>query len=365
MSIFGNSFKRELGKNTAKRVSNAIFGDKWSTPYKRLNSDTNPSASTQARLAHEATQREKIELKRRQLELEENRQQEKQALKRRQIAAEEGRNSINRAEAKKLENAQIWELDSAVIKNVDAVVAIEIPYEENGIEALALKLCNQLSTEQWCNVGRDGGKSKEGAIRDKFVNALTTKFNICLKQLIDRYPNNPSIPYLQEQKFLNEQKQRNAQLWPISNNDSLIAAIAIPTDAPSIEKLLDELQPHYKYTSNKVVQSKYLETLSALEKVNPDSPKISTAFKYHKKKVWGERWEDHKKTWLIMAGILLVIYAFGLMFQTLGVPVQQKLGTIVTSIIYIILIGIFILYPIGSWYIRKHRLDSYRKKLRQ
>lgn len=33
--IFGNSFKRELGKNTAKTVSNWIFGDSWSTPYRR------------------------------------------------------------------------------------------------------------------------------------------------------------------------------------------------------------------------------------------------------------------------------------------------------------------------------------------
>lgn len=361
MSIFGNSFKRELGKNTAKRVSNVLFGDKWSTPYKRVNTASNPSASTQARLAHEATQREKIELRRRRLELEDNRLQEKQDLKRRQIAAEEGRNIVNRAEAKRLENAQFWELDSAVIKNVDAIIAIEIPIDENGLEALALKLCNQLSTEQWSKVERDGGKSAEGAIRDKFVNALTTKFNICLNQLIDRYPSNSSITYLLEQKFLNEQKQRYAQLWPLFQSDKLIGTIAIPTDALSIEKLLDELQPHYKYTSDIEAQTKYLETLSALEIVNPDSPKVSTAFKYHKKIVWAQRWEDHKKSWLIIAVVLLIIYAFGLMLQSLGVP----LGTIVTSIIYIILVTIFILYPIGSWYIRKHRLDSYRKKLRQ
>lgn len=36
--IFGNSFKRELGKNTAKTVSNWIFGDSWSTPYRRTGS---------------------------------------------------------------------------------------------------------------------------------------------------------------------------------------------------------------------------------------------------------------------------------------------------------------------------------------
>ena len=36
MGTFGESFKRELGKNTAKWVSNKIVGDKWSTPHKLI-----------------------------------------------------------------------------------------------------------------------------------------------------------------------------------------------------------------------------------------------------------------------------------------------------------------------------------------
>ena len=39
--IIGNSFKRELGKNTAKVVSNFVFGDNWSTPYRRVGSGGN------------------------------------------------------------------------------------------------------------------------------------------------------------------------------------------------------------------------------------------------------------------------------------------------------------------------------------
>jgi len=35
MGVFENAFKRELGKNTAKTASNLLFGDKWSTPYRR------------------------------------------------------------------------------------------------------------------------------------------------------------------------------------------------------------------------------------------------------------------------------------------------------------------------------------------
>ena len=34
MGTFGNSFSRELGRNTGKVVSNAVFGDKWSTPHR-------------------------------------------------------------------------------------------------------------------------------------------------------------------------------------------------------------------------------------------------------------------------------------------------------------------------------------------
>ncbi len=34
MGTFGNSFSREIGKNTGKLVSNAVFGDNWSTPHR-------------------------------------------------------------------------------------------------------------------------------------------------------------------------------------------------------------------------------------------------------------------------------------------------------------------------------------------
>lgn len=34
MGTFGNSFSREIGRNTGKLVSNAVFGDKWSTPHR-------------------------------------------------------------------------------------------------------------------------------------------------------------------------------------------------------------------------------------------------------------------------------------------------------------------------------------------
>jgi hypothetical protein len=39
MGRIGNSFKREIGKNAGKAVSNLIFGDSHSTPYRRVDSN--------------------------------------------------------------------------------------------------------------------------------------------------------------------------------------------------------------------------------------------------------------------------------------------------------------------------------------
>jgi len=51
---FGKSFERELGKNTGKWVSNVIFGDGHSTPYRRVGSTQHREPRrTQAELRHE------------------------------------------------------------------------------------------------------------------------------------------------------------------------------------------------------------------------------------------------------------------------------------------------------------------------
>ena len=52
MGIFGSSFKRELGKNSAKVVSNILFGDKFATPYRiiRKQQDQRRNERTEARV---------------------------------------------------------------------------------------------------------------------------------------------------------------------------------------------------------------------------------------------------------------------------------------------------------------------------
>jgi len=56
MGIFDDSFKRELGKNSGKMVSNMIFGDNHSTPYRRVhNAPPPPPKLSKAQLIHEAS----------------------------------------------------------------------------------------------------------------------------------------------------------------------------------------------------------------------------------------------------------------------------------------------------------------------
>ena len=57
MGIIEDSFKKELGKNTGKFVSNLVFGDKHSTPYRRVRSSEAQEARAEAaRIRAEAAQ---------------------------------------------------------------------------------------------------------------------------------------------------------------------------------------------------------------------------------------------------------------------------------------------------------------------
>lgn len=351
MGIFGNSFKRELGKNTAKRVSNAIFGDKWSTPYKRVSSPKEPSASSIAQREHNEIQREKNELKRRQLEIAE-------ANARANSSHSEAQAEIRRAEAKRIQDGQMWELDSAVIKNVDAVIAIEIPTQETELENLTLKLCNQMSTEHWSEVDKFGKKTQEGAIRDKYVDALFSKFKACYTRLKLSYSTNQVIPYITDQIFTFEQQKRAAQIWKLGNNAEAIATIEIPEDEKSLVKLIDELSSHYDDAKHQNIRHKYWEAIYALERINPDNHKLNAYYKHHRNLMW----KQNKKVYVYLIGILALLYIIGLAFLYLNrIPTQHTIGRWIISIVYIVAALVFIIKPSISWFNKKRRLDAYRK----
>ena len=100
MGSFGNSLKRELGKNTGKFISNVVFGDMHSTPYRRV--DARRQAARDARLAEVEARRRVAEVKK-EAKLEEARMRLKEAHERAEL---ERKN-------------QLYAVDGAVLRNID------------------------------------------------------------------------------------------------------------------------------------------------------------------------------------------------------------------------------------------------------
>ncbi len=147
MGRIGNSFQREIGKNAGKAVSNLIFGDSHSTPYRRVD------------------QERKVSIAERKAD----------------------------AEIKRQERADLNLLDSAVLKNVDIVLQTTIPQNETEFANLMSIWSAQLENIKWSYW------SKEGQIRNQFPNALLSKYRQCLLVLRSI---NPSAPLLQYYKSI-------------------------------------------------------------------------------------------------------------------------------------------------------------------
>ena len=147
MGRIGNSFQREIGKNAGKAVSNLIFGDSHSTPYRRVD------------------QERKVSIAERKAD----------------------------AEIKRQERADLNLLDSAVLKNVDIVLQTTIPQNETEFANLMSIWSAQLENIKWSYW------NKEGRIRNQFPNALLSKYRQCLLVLRSV---NPSAPLLQYYKSI-------------------------------------------------------------------------------------------------------------------------------------------------------------------
>ena len=161
-SSFGKSFGRELGKNTAKVVSNALFGDSWSTPYRRVNRDVQRRHEDRMRIKQEAAEREERRLR---------------------IAEQHQIEEDNRAR-----RAELNILNSAVLENVDKLMAIPIPKTSHGLNELLGRLSIQMKSIK----RHDDGE--EGRIHNQYNEALHQKFSQCLFELRCINPNDPHIP---------------------------------------------------------------------------------------------------------------------------------------------------------------------------
>lgn len=160
MGTFGKSLGRELGKNTGKVISNFVFGNSWSTPYRRVSQ---PSASAQlqaetARINYETKIAEVNARKK----------------------WEEEQNRIKQIEIKSLEENRKQErllaIDAAVLENVDKISSIQVPHAENEILKLLEFLTPNMQNIQW-------KKGEEGEIRNQYANALLAKYTSLVKTL--------------------------------------------------------------------------------------------------------------------------------------------------------------------------------------
>ena len=161
MGKIGDSFKREVGKNTGKFVSNLVFGDKHSTPYRRV--DGGGSSSVRAEAAQARAEAARI-----------------------QAAALEEK---TRVEIEKQEKDDLNILDGAVLKNVDIVLQTPIPQDEAGLVNLMSIWSAQLSGSKWDYM------SAEGKIRNQFPDALMEKYKQCTLVLKSIAPTHAMIQY--------------------------------------------------------------------------------------------------------------------------------------------------------------------------
>ena len=168
MGIIENSFKRELGKNTGKWVSNVVFGDGHSTPYRRVGNRQQTTYQEPRKTKTELLHEERLE----RIEAEERLQ-----AKRLQIEREQ----------KKKE--QLLIIDSAVLKNIDTVAAIKIPTERNELINVLSELATQIKANKWHK------NDEEGKIRNKFFDALLGKYEQCVIALKSIDTDSPQLDY--------------------------------------------------------------------------------------------------------------------------------------------------------------------------
>lgn len=154
MGTFGKSFTREMGKNTGKVVSNVLFGDWHSTPYRRVGATQyREPRKTQAELRHE----QRME----------------------QIEAEERLRLTQIQEQNKMkQKEQLLLIDTAVLQNIDKIATLRIPNDKEDLIHLLSELSTHLNANKF-----QKEKNEETKIRNKFTSALFEKYEQCVLSL--------------------------------------------------------------------------------------------------------------------------------------------------------------------------------------
>lgn len=298
-SSFSNAFKRELGKNTAKTVSNIVFGDKWSTPYRRVGgSGGGRSCSIASEMRAEAAQ----------MRAEAKQEQARAAMEQAKIAATES----------------LYRLDSAVIENIDKLTALPIPRQIEPLENLLMTLSIQMRTVKY-ETSRD-----EGEIRNKYLYALIEKYRQCVTTMDFLVPNAP-----QTQQYRDLLEQRELEIFQMDAmrhsrwSDVRLQAmkfLRVPTSTKIIKTYLDILTKELKSEDFKSLSEEddYLETLfnvykeflHAYKKASDDDAFVNKSVKLLAKKVYKYKrklaWNKKKKFYQTLFLILFIILMFGI-----------------------------------------------------
>lgn len=168
MGRFFNSFKGQLGRDTGRLVSNFIYGDKHSAPYRRVEQTS-------------------------------KKRKKKETVETEEIAEASGNgtlwNSIGKAfnggedeEEKKLrEKVEALKGDMGI--RIDELNQIRTPQDEKELVSFLLELSSLLHGNKWAS---DNGEETE--IRNQYADLLLNRFGQGLYVMEAMFPNNRMLP---------------------------------------------------------------------------------------------------------------------------------------------------------------------------
>lgn len=308
MSDFGKAFRREVGKNTGKFISNVIFGDKHSTPYRRVDAARRErQANINARHADRMQiQQERLRVQQERLRIEQARRSKKYELQERQVRIQEN-------ETRERRTNQLYAVDSAVNAAIDNLLSSSIPTDILRLEQYILDLQVQL------NASKSDGFSDERNIRKKYVIALRERFIQAFNKLEILSPDSYVIDDciaayedLQYEKYCESDATFNAsdkfaRLFYILKRN-------IPSTKQRIEKELEILiffTQKYEWSKADLETGYKKEALSRakmdsdrLSELDPDNPVIDI-IKDHEQAL---RELKRKKRFMILTGAAVVIF---------------------------------------------------------
>ena len=154
MGKFEDSFKRKVGRDTGKFVSNLIFGDKHSTPVR-----------VSVRQEKMKLEKERFENER---DLERQRLRNKQELEKKELEIQQ----------EHLKQKRLNEIRSEVTQKIEALAAFELPLANDEIIRLLTKWDVQLKSHSF-------GNNEEGKTYiNQYMDALKCKYQQGIQRLV-------------------------------------------------------------------------------------------------------------------------------------------------------------------------------------